>query len=210
MLSTIVRSLVCAVTLLALAMVPAVAQTPLDKRVIFSFSGPVTLPGVTLPAGTDLFRVPNATSSRNLVQVLNADGTKIYGTFFAIPAHRPVAPEKPEVRFMETPSSMVHAIRTWWYPADSAGFEFIYPKEQARLLAKGAGQSVLTTQAQTKTTVETSTDRLTRISSTGQETNIDVKAAPVSATPTGEISGGELASPALVIPSNPTPVKIDD
>jgi len=201
MLSTIVRS-VCAVTLLALIAVPAVAQ-PLDKRVIFNFSGPVTLPGVTLPPGSYLFRVP--TPNRNVVQVLSADGTKIYGTFFAIGAHRNVRPERPEVRFMETRSAMPHAIRTWWYPADSTGFEFIYPKEQAQLLARGVGDSVLTTKAQTTTTAQTDTDQLTRVSSTGQETAVDLKTTP--ATP-GDTSGaGELASPTLVIPSNPVPVK---
>ncbi len=201
MLSTFVRSSVCAVTLLALATAPAVAQTPIDKRVFFEFSGPVTLPGVTLPAGKYLFRLPSATTHRNIVQVLNADGTRVYGTFFAIPAQRPVVPEDPEVRFMETPVNSTHAIRTWWYPGDRTGFEFIYPKEQARLLAKGAGQPVLTTQAQTKTAAETQTDKLSRVSSTGQETNVDMNAAPVSATPTGELSEGEVASPSLVIPS---------
>ena len=201
MLSTIVRS-VCAVTLLALISVPAVAQ-PLDKRVIFNFSGPVTLPGVTLPAGSYIFRV--ATPNRNVVQVLSADGTKIYGTFFAIGAHRAVRPEEPEVRFMETRSAMPHAIRTWWYPADSTGFEFIYPKEQALLLAKGVGESVLTTKAQTTTTAQTDTDQLTRVSSTGQETAVDLKTTP--ATPADTSGAGELASPTLVIPSNPTPVK---
>ena len=201
MLSTIVRS-VCAVALLALTSVPAAAQ-PLDKRVIFNFSGPVTLPGMTLPAGSYLFRVP--TPNRNIVQVLSADGTKIYGTFFAIGAHRNVRPEQPEVRFMETRSAMPHAIRTWWYPADSTGFEFIYPKEQARALAKGVGESVLTTKAQTTTTAQTDTDQLMRVSSTGQETAVDLKTTP--STPGDTSAAGELASPKLVIPSNPVPVK---
>ncbi len=207
MLSIVVRSLVCAVALLALTITPANAQ-PLDKRVIFSFSAPVTLPGKTLPAGTYLFRVP--TPNRNVVQVLNADGTKIYGTFFAIGAHANARPEKPEVRFMETASGMPHAIRTWWYPADSTGFEFIYPKEQARLLAKGAAESVLTTKAQTTITAQTETDQLTRISSSGQETAVDPNTTPAPSTPTGTIGAGEVASPSLVIPSNPAPVKIDD
>lgn len=204
MLSSIVRSLVCAVALLALTNAPANAQ-PLDKRVIFTFSAPVTLPGVTLPTGSYLFRV--ATPDRNVVQVLSADGTKIYGTFFAISAYRNVRPENPEVRFMETASSMPHAIRTWWYPADSTGFEFIYPKDQARLLAKGAGDPVLTTKTQTTTTAQTETTDLTRISSTGQETAVDVNAKPAPANPAGTTGAGELASPALVIPSNPVPVK---
>ena len=207
MLSTIVRSLVCAVALLAITTTPANAQ-PLDKRVIFTFSGPVSLPGVTIPAGTYLFRVP--TPNRNVVQVLNADGTKTYGTFFAISAYANTRPEKPEVRFMETASSMPHAIRTWWYPADSTGFEFIYPKDQATLLAKGGRESVLTTKAQTTTTAQTETDELTRISSTGRETDVDVKTKPAPSAPTGEIGAGEVASPSLVIPSNPTPVEVED
>ena len=206
MLSTVVRSLVCAVALLALT-TPANAQ-PLDKRVIFNFSGPVTLPGVTLPSGSYLFRV--ATPNRTIVQVLSADGTKIYGTFFSIAAHRHVVPEKPEVRFMETSSTMPHAIRTWWYPSDSTGFEFIYPKDQARLLAKGASESVLTTKAQTTTTAQTETTELTRISSAGQETAVDLNATPTPSTPTGASGAGEVASPSIVIPSNPVPAKVEN
>jgi hypothetical protein len=206
MLSTIVRALVCAVALLALT-VPANAQ-PLDKRVIFTFSAPVVLPGVTLPAGTYLFRVP--TPNRNIIQVLNGDGTRIYGTFFAIAAHRNVRPENPEVRFMETAATKPHAIRTWWYPGDSTGFEFIYPKEQARLLARNSSESVLTTKAQTTTTAQTETDQLMRISSTGQETAVDANAKPTASTPTGEIEGGTVASPTMVIPSNPAPVRVED
>lgn len=181
---------------------------PLDKRVIFSFSAPITLPGVTLPTGTYLFRVPSP--NRNVIHVLSADGTKIYGTFFAISAHRNVRPEKPEVRFMETASSMPHAIRTWWYPGDSTGFEFIYPKEQARLLAKGNTESVLTTKAQTTTTAQTETTDLTRISASGVETTVDRNAKPSPSNPTGESGAGEVASPTLVIPSNPIPVKPEE
>ena len=205
MLSTNIRRLAGAATLLLIASAPVLAQ-PLDKRVVFNFSGPVTLPGITLPAGSYLFRVP--TPDRNIIQVLSADGTKIYGTFFAIAAHRSAIPEKPELRFMETKSTMPHAIRTWWYPADSTGFEFIYPKHQARLLAKGVGESVLTTKAQTTTTAQTQTDQLTRISSGGQETAVDLKTTP--ATPADTTSTGELASPTLVIPSNPVPMKVED
>lgn len=178
---------------------------PLDKRVIFRFSGPVTLPGMTLPTGAYLFRVP--TLNRNVIQVLSEDGTKIYGTFFAISAYRNAIPEKPEVRFMETASSMPHAIRTWWYPGDSAGFEFIYPKDQARLLAKGNTESVLTTKAQSTTTAQTETTDLTRISASGVETEVDTNAKPAPSNPAGTIGGGEVASPTLVIPSNPIPVK---
>jgi len=76
---------VCAVALIASLRSAAFAQ-PADKRTFFTFSGPVTMPGVTLPTGKYLFRIADAASSGHVVQVLNEDGTKIYGTFFSIAA----------------------------------------------------------------------------------------------------------------------------
>jgi hypothetical protein len=79
MLSTRIFGLACAVAVFVCLMgAPPTAQ-PLDKRTVFTFSGPITLPGVTLPAGQYLFRLGDSNSSSKVVQVLNADGTKPYG-----------------------------------------------------------------------------------------------------------------------------------
>jgi hypothetical protein len=67
---------------------------------------------------------------------------------------------------------------------------FHYPKNQARLLAQAAGQSVLTTRAETTKSEQTNTTELARISSTGESTNVNTKAEVVAATPTGENPGG--------------------
>jgi hypothetical protein len=206
MLSRWFGCLVCAATSLAcLAVAPADAQ-PLDKRVYFTFNAPITLPGVTLPAGTYLFRRADAGGS--VVQVLSKDGKQAYAMIFAIPAQRPAASETPEVRFMETPAGTAPAIRTWWYPAESTGVEFIYPKDQARRLAKGSDRAVLTTRAETTRTSETETKDLTRISASGQETTVDSAAAPTSAAPTGNSTGGEIAPPTLEIPASPIPAGV--
>jgi hypothetical protein len=139
------------------------------------------------------------------VQVLNADGTKPFGLFFTVPAQRVEPASTPEVRFMETASGTPAAIRTWWYPGDPTGFEFIYPREQARRLAMGTSQPVLTTQAQTTTTEQTNTADLSRVDSGGQETQVNANAAPTAATPTGNTQEGQLASSSLsiVAPSIP-------
>jgi hypothetical protein len=42
-----------------------VSAQPLDKRTLFTFSGPVTLSGVTLPGGQYLFRLADPNSSSN-------------------------------------------------------------------------------------------------------------------------------------------------
>ena len=51
----------------------ALAQTA-DHRTYFTFSTPVTLPGVTLPAGRYLFRLADPNSSRKVISVLSEDG----------------------------------------------------------------------------------------------------------------------------------------
>jgi hypothetical protein len=48
MLSTRIFGLACAVTVFVCLMAAPVSAQPLDKRTLFTFSGPVTLPGVTL------------------------------------------------------------------------------------------------------------------------------------------------------------------
>jgi len=175
--------------------VAAVAQ-PVDKRTTFTFSAPVAVPGVTLPAGQYLFRVAD-TTSRNVVQVLSGDGTKPLAQFFAMRATRPQPAEEPEVRFMETGPGMPAAIRTWWYPGETAGYEFVYPKEQARRLAMSATDPVLTTQAETTTPRQTGSGELTRISQAGS--SIPPGDGSASAAPTGTSQNGEVASPAIVI-----------
>jgi hypothetical protein len=131
----------------AAALTPKVVSAqgaPEDKRVFFTFSGPVAVPGVTLPAGKYLFRLPTTIGSgeRHVMQVLSADGKNSYAMFYGISANRTDYPTKPEVRFMETAAGTPAAVKTWWYPGDKAGYEFIYPKKQARLLAEGTGQPV--------------------------------------------------------------------
>jgi hypothetical protein len=206
MLSTRVFGLACAVAVFVCLMAAPVSAQPLDKRTLFTFSGPVTLPGVTLPAGQYLFRLADPNSSSKVVQVLNADGTKPYGLFFTISAERLEPASSPEVRFMETASGTPAAIRTWWYPGERSGYEFIFPKEQARRLAMGASQPVLTTDAQTTTTEQTNTAELSRVGSSGQETDVSASAAPTAAAPTGTTQEGTIASSSLSIaaPSIPT------
>jgi hypothetical protein len=108
--------------------VASAQSVPEDKRVFFTFSGAVAVPGVTLPAGQCLFRLPTtiASGERHVMQVLSADGRNSYAMFFGISANRTDYPTKPEVRFMETAAGMPPAVKTWSYPGDKAGYEFLF------------------------------------------------------------------------------------
>src|SRR5262245_46799117 len=61
---------------------------PSDKRTFFTFSRPITLPGVTLPAGKYVFRLADETTSRKVIQVTSSDGTKPYAMLLTIPNER--------------------------------------------------------------------------------------------------------------------------
>jgi hypothetical protein len=205
MLSTRIIGLACAVAVFVCLMAATVFAQPFDKRTLFSFSAPVALPGVTLPAGQYLFRLADPHGTNKVVQVLNADGTKPYGLFFTIPAERFEPAATPEVRFIETAAGTPAAIRTWWYPGQRTGYEFIYPKEQARRLAMGGGSPVLTTQAQTTATEQTNTSELTRVGSSGQETQVSATTAPAASTPTGGTQEGQIASSSISIATPTVP-----
>jgi hypothetical protein len=178
--------------------VVALFAVPLDRRTYFTFNAPVAVPGVALAPGKYIFRLAD-TNNRSVVQVLSADGKKPYATFFAIPAERPTPPENPELNFMEAPAGAPPPIKTWWYPGERTGYEFVYPKEQARRFAKATKQPVLTTVAETKKPEETRTGALTRISGSGAETAVTNESSPTSETPAGDQQGGEIAPATLVI-----------
>jgi hypothetical protein len=101
-----------------------------DKRTYFTFSQPVALPGVTLPAGTYMFRLADDTTTRKVIQVANKEGTQSFAMLHTMPAYRPDAPRDPEVRFMETASGAPIAVRAWWQGGERTGYEFIYSPEQ--------------------------------------------------------------------------------
>ncbi len=151
MLSKTLITSACAAAILTVASAtPAIAQGgPVDSRTEFTFNQPVEMPGVTLPPGTYIFRFADATSGRKVMQVMAKDSTsKTYGLFMTISAQRPRPSDAAELRFLETPAGQPAAVKTWWYPGNTIGREFIYPKSQARRLAKATNETVLTTQAE--------------------------------------------------------------
>jgi len=169
----------------------ASAQTPADHRSYFTFTGTVEVPGATLPAGKYMFRLPSPDTSHSVVQVVSADGKKVYSTFFTMSAQRPEAVGDPEIRFMETPAGAPRAIRTWWFAGDRTGGEFVYPKAQAQRLAKATSQPVLTTTAAAAKPENTRTEDLARVSPTGEEAKVS---ANTESAPTGSAFQGQVAA----------------
>jgi hypothetical protein len=107
-----------------------------DQRTIFTFSGPVEIPGQVLSAGTYVFKLADSTSNRNIVQVFSKNEKYLYGTFLAIPNQRLRPAGKAIITFDETPAGSPEAVRAWFYPGENYGHQFVYPKPKAVALAK--------------------------------------------------------------------------
>ena len=127
----------CALVLLGVFTAAMAAAAPFDKRTTVTFSAPFTVPGVTLPAGTYVFRLADGVRGRDIVQVLDAENGTAYAMFHTLRTPRGTPVDKVELRFMETALDMPIAVKSWWYPAETQGFEFLYPRYQAELLARG-------------------------------------------------------------------------
>jgi hypothetical protein len=107
-----------------------------NQKTIFTFSGPVEIPGQVLSAGTYVFKLADSSPNRNVVQVFSKNEKHLYGTFLAIPDARLRPSGKPIITFDETPAGSPEAVRAWFYPGDNYGHQFVYPKPKAVALAK--------------------------------------------------------------------------
>lgn len=134
-----VRNLGWAVAITAMLAPGARAQGSNEylKLTYLTFSAPVQVPGVTLPAGTYRFQMADIlTGSAHAVQVFSQDGKQIYTTFLAVPAEMRDTPDKTVVMFAERPAGAPQAVKEWFYPGNSIGEEFVYPKSMAVKIAK--------------------------------------------------------------------------
>jgi hypothetical protein len=134
---------VCCAAMLTVLAAPGVRADEWNKKTILTFSGPVQIPGATLPPGSYVFKLADLSGNRHVVQVFDKDEKKIIATLLAIPNDRLDASDEPVVLFTERPAGSPQAVKVWFYPGNRIGNEFVYPKSMAMKLAKANHQSVL-------------------------------------------------------------------
>src|SRR5579859_1204635 len=123
-------------------MMPNAKADEWNQKTIFTFSGPVEIPGQVLSAGTYVFKLADSQSDRSVVQVFNKSENHLYGTFLTIPDYRVKPSGKPIITFDERASGSPEAVRAWFYPGENYGHDFVYPKTKAVVLAKANNQPV--------------------------------------------------------------------
>lgn len=204
MLKTIAALFCCAV----LFAVFPVSADQWNKKTIVTFSEPVELPRIVLPAGTYVFKLADSLSNRNIVQVFNADETHIFTTILAIPDYRLTPSEKTVLRFEERPVHTPEAIRAWFYPGDNFGQEFVYPKARAAQLAQATHLPVLSADL---TPAEKPEELLKApvVAVTPEKKEIEISAVIESQPPAAVAPAPVPAAPvpAAPAPAQPEPVK---
>lgn len=151
------------------------------EKSILTFSAPVELPRMTLPAGTYVFRRPDANAAR-IIQVWTEGEKKILGTFLTVPTKRLEVTSDNVVTFKERDANAgtAPAVHYWYYPARETGHEFVYPKDQAMKIAARTGEKVLSTEGEF---TESSTVTPVESSSSNQSAAADQSAANAAAEP---------------------------
>jgi len=183
-----VKTLCCAAAVVA-CFAPGARADEWNKKTILTFSGPVQVPGVTLPAGTYVFKLADLNGNRHVVQVFDQNEKKLYSTILAIPDERPEPVDKPVVLFSERSANTPQAIRSWFYPGERIGNEFVYPRFQAMTIARNTHQGVLSTEesytpeksAAADETMKSS--KVTRIDENGREQAAASASTPEASTP---------------------------
>lgn len=146
---TSIAAAVFTAAFLTAATTASAQDSNVNQRTYLTFSGPVQMPGVTLPAGKYVFRLAD-TALHNVMQVFDGEEKHIIGQWFFVPANRTTEEQsqangKPVVMFREMPEGMTPAVHYFFYPTDLTGKEFIYPKDQALKIAAATHETVLAT-----------------------------------------------------------------
>jgi hypothetical protein len=126
-----------ALALFGFAWAPAARADEWNRATKITFSQPVEIAGHVLPAGTYLFKIADS-NDRHIVQIFSADGKTVIATVMTVPDYRLKATSETVIRFREVPAGSPEAVRAWFYPGQTNGEEFVYPKRRAIELAKAS------------------------------------------------------------------------
>jgi hypothetical protein len=114
-----------------------------NKATKITFPEPVEVSGIVLQSGTYWFQLMDSPADRHIVQIWNADRSRLITTILALPNYQLRPTGDTVIKFAERPSGTPEAVKAWFYPGDNFGQEFVYPKARATEIAQNANEPVL-------------------------------------------------------------------
>jgi len=98
-----------------------------SRQNTLTFKGPVTLPGIVLPAGSYSFKVLNESTTQDIVVVRNVDETKLYYVGLTNNVQRPRSlPANQTIMFGEARADAPPPIAAWYPIGEKIGHQFLY------------------------------------------------------------------------------------
>ncbi len=168
--------LAAAAAALLLLSVPARADTA--WRATLVIGEPTEIPGAVLQPGRYLVKVLDTQETRKVVQFLNADESSVVATAMAIPTYRVAPAEQNEFVYFQRAEGQPQALKSWIYPGNNYGVEFVYPKAEAVQLAQARHQEVYSAPSAKPEAAEP----VVAISPELKEKPVEVKAPPPAPT----------------------------
>jgi hypothetical protein len=201
-----VKAVFCllAVTMLGATVLPSARADEWNKKTVVTFSQAVEVPGKILPAGTYTFVLLDSPSDRHIVQIFNADGTQLITTILAINDYRLKPTGDTVMKFSERPGDAPDALRAWFYPGNSFGQEFVYPKVRAIQLAQTAQISVPAVAVETLDETVIKTAPIVAV--TPDQKEVEVGTVIQTTPPVAAV----VATPAPVAVATPAPVAVKE
>jgi len=114
-------------SLVGILVAASVGATSIEHTNYVTFSAPVSLPGVSLAAGTYIFEVPLDTQSLDVVRVRSRDGRQVYFTGFTQAVERRAEfAVGVGIVLGEAASGTPTHVRVWFPAGQRRGHQFIY------------------------------------------------------------------------------------
>ncbi len=106
-----------------------------NRKTILTIDQPMVVPGATLTPGTYTFTLGNPETSRDVVYVLREDGTFVTSAHVV---HMQRSNDKRNLALWVAlnENRSMPAMKGWFFPGMMDGYQFVYPKEQARTIAR--------------------------------------------------------------------------
>jgi len=112
------------------ALIGSLNASEIDRKTIITISQPVAVEDTILPAGQYVLKLQDS-ATQDVVKIFNSEETHLIATIVPVHAYRLRPAGKSEFSFYDSPAGEPAALRTWYYPGDPDGFEFLQPRHTA-------------------------------------------------------------------------------
>ena len=107
-----------------------------NAETILTINQPMVVPGATLTPGTYVFKLADGDTGRSVVNIFRESDRELMATAQTVRMHRADRTGDIVLKLALAENGAVPTMKGWFYPGRSDGYEFVYPKEQARAMAR--------------------------------------------------------------------------